>query len=167
MFKSGLHTINSFGFDKIIVLNNSTTPYNITDTLYQEIDCSQIDNPQPKAYQWFYDQCMDDGDTVTILDADEFFVSTHSIDDIWNKFTDALCLRFSWRVYGDNGYIKPDGRGVLDRFTEPAPVNCIYNDCLPKGITECWHTKYSVKKKGPAQLFIHNCVVQRSYSQYE
>ena len=154
------------GFSKIVVFNNSTSSYNITDPLYQEINVSQYENPQPRCYQYFYDQCMQDGDTITILDADEFLVSDYSISDIWNKFTDALCLRFSWRVYGDNGFVEPDGRGVLERFTEPAPVDAVYNDCLPKGITENWHTKYSVKKKGPAQLFIHNAIVQRTYCQY-
>ena len=154
------------GFSKIVVFNNSNTPYGITDKIYQEVDCSKYENPQPKCYQYFYEQCMEDGDTVTILDADEFLTSDLSISDIWSKFTDALCLRFSWRVYGDNGLVEDDGRPVLERFTTPAPVNCIYNDCLPKGITENWHTKYSVKKKGPAQLFIHNAIVQRTYCQY-
>lgn len=143
-----------------MVFNNSKTPYGITDHLYQEIDCSQYDNPQPKAYQYFYEQCMQNGDTVTILDADEFLTSDLSISEIWDKFTDALCLRFSWRIYGDCDNVEDDGRPVLERFTEPAPVDAVYNDCLPKGITENWHTKYSVKKKGPAQLFIHNAIVQ-------
>jgi hypothetical protein len=142
------------------VFNNATTTYGITDPIYQEIDVSQYENPQPKAYQYFYDQCMQNGDTVTILDADEFLESDFTINEIWSKFTDALCLRFNWRIYGDNDCVHPDERGVLDRFTVPAPVNAVYNDCLPKGITENWHTKYSVKKKGPAQLFIHNAVVQ-------
>lgn len=153
-------TIRNFGFSKIVVFNNSTNPYNITDKIYQEIDCSMYDNPQPKAYQWFYDQCMQNGDTVTILDADEFLTSDLTISEIWNKFDYASCIRLSWRIYGDNGFVEDDGRPVLERFTTPAPVDCIYNDCLPKGITECWHSKYSVKKKGPAQLFIHHAVVQ-------
>ena len=155
------------GFSKIVVFNNSTSSYNITDPLYQEINVSQYDNPQPKCYQYFYDNEMNDGDTITILDADEFLITNNlTISDIWNKFTDALCLRFNWRIYGDNGFVEPDERGVLERFTEPAPVDAVYNDCLPKGITENWHTKYSVKKKGPAQLFIHNAIVQRTYCQY-
>jgi hypothetical protein len=96
------------GFDKIVVFNNSTSSYNITDKTYQEIDCSKYDNPQPKCYQYFYEQCMQNGDTVTILDADEFLTSDLSISDIWDKFTDALCLRFSWRIYGDNDCVHPD-----------------------------------------------------------
>ena len=121
-----------FGFDKIVVFNNSSVPYNITDPLYKEIDVSKMEAPQPQCYQYFYDNIMQVGDTATILDGDEFLKSDLSISEIWNKFPNANCLRFSWQIFGDCGLDTNDGRPVLERFTTPAPIDAVYNSDLPK-----------------------------------
>lgn len=149
-----------FEFNKIIVFNNSNTPYNITDPLYQEINVSTMEAPQPVCYQWFYDTQMQDGDTATILDGDEFLESDFTISELWNKFNNAQCLRFSWQIFGDNGLEHYEDKPVQERFTEPAPMNAVYNDELPSGITENWHTKYSIKKQGPAKLLVHNAICE-------
>jgi hypothetical protein len=39
-------------------------------------------------------------------------------------------------------------------------MNAVYNDELPSGITENWHTKYSIKKQGPASLLVHNAICE-------
>lgn len=143
-----------FGFDKIVVFNHSKEPYNLPD----EINVSHLDYPQPQCYQWFYDKVMQVGDTATILDGDEFLTSDLSISEIWNKFPNANCLRFSWQIFGDCGQDTNDGRPVLERFTTPAPIDAVYNNDLPNGITENFHTKYSIKKLGPARLLVHNAL---------
>lgn len=147
-----------FGFDKIVVFNNSPIPYNITDPAYQEIDVSKMEAPQPYCYQWFYEKVMKLGDTATILDGDEFLTSDFTISEIWNKFPNANCLRFSWQIFSDCGQDFNDGRPVQERFPTPAPIDAVYNDSLPPPVKENWHTKYSIKKLGPAQLSIHNAL---------
>lgn len=146
------------GFDKIVVFNNSSIPYNINDPTYQEFDVSTMEAPQPHCYQWFYDNIMQLGDTATILDGDEFLTSELKINEIWNKFPNANCLRFSWQVFGDCGQDFNDDRPVQERFHTPAPIDVVYNDTLPSPVTENWHTKYSIKKLGPAHLSIHNAL---------
>lgn len=147
-----------FGFDRIVVFNNSSVPYNITDSLYQEFDVYKMEAPQPTCYQWFYDKIMQLGDTATILDGDEFLTSEFTISEIWNKFPTANCLRFSWQIFSDCGQDFNDGRPVQERFPTPAPIDAIYNDTLPSPVTENWHTKFSIRKLGPAQLSIHNAL---------
>lgn len=143
-----------FSFDKIVVFNNSTNKLTI-----DYIDVSKMKAPQPMCYQWFYDNVAEYGDTITVLDADEFLTSDKTIQDIWADFDLTVdCIRFSWQIFGDNGLDKDDGRPVLERFTKQAPIDAVYNHKLPKGITENWHTKYSVRKNGPARLLIHNAI---------
>lgn len=148
------------GFDKIVVFNHSEEPYDIQDSLYREIDVSRMLDPQPCCYQWFYETQMQEGDTATILDGDEFLTSDLTISELWNKFNTAQCLRFSWQIFGDNGLHFFEDKPVQERFPTPAPINCVYNDTLPPPVTETWHTKYSIKKQGPAKLLVHNAICQ-------
>lgn len=158
IFRNGLITISNFGFDKIVVFNNSVEPYQIFDEAYAEFDVSNLNNPQPQCYNLFYNNFMKEGDAATILDGDEFLTSEFTISEIWNKFPTANCLRFSWQIFGDCGQDFNDGRPVQERFPTPAPLDAVYNDTLPSPVTENWHTKYSIKKLGPAQLSIHNAL---------
>lgn len=147
-----------FGFDKIIVFNNSPIPYNITDPLYQEIDVSKLEVPQPSCYQEFFDKFMKLGDVACILDGDEFLVIPTNVDKFVRTYMqDCDCLRLSWQVYGDCGNVKYEKKPVLERFTTPSPIDCVFNQDLPSGITENWHTKYFVRKTWkPTTLGIHN-----------
>ena len=158
IFRNGSITTSNFGFDKIVVFNNSVEPYSITDEAYAEFDVSNLNNPQPQCYNLFYNNFMKEGDTATILDGDEFLTSDLTISEIWNKFPTANCLRFSWQIFGDCGQDFNDGRPVQERFPTPAPLNAVYNDTLPSPVTENWHTKYSIKKSGKAYLSVHNAL---------
>ena len=106
-----------FGFDKIVVFNNSSVPYNITDPLYKEIDVSKMGAPQPQCYQYFYDNIMQVGDTATILDGDEFLKSDLSISEIWNKFINCACYTF-WGIYMKTNSKKTQKSSVI-------PINFI------------------------------------------
>ena len=59
---------------------------------------------------------------------------------------DCDCVRLNWVCYGDNNVIDKKYVSVLETFTEPAAINCIFNDTLPTGVTENMHTKYIVRK---------------------
>lgn len=150
-----------FGFDRIVVFNNSVETYQIFDEDYTEFDVSNINNPQPQCYNLFYNNFMKEGDTATFLDGDEFLESKLTISEIWNKFPTADCLRFSWLCHGDNGHALASNEPVQERFKNPAPVDCVFNADLPKGITENWHTKLSIRKTDkPAFISIHNALIQ-------
>lgn len=43
-------------------------------------------------------------------------------------FDGTAIVHLHWRYYGDNGLVHPDGRGVIERFAEPAPVDVKYSD---------------------------------------
>ena len=151
-----------FGFDKIVVFNNSSVPYNIIDPLYQEIDVSKMEAPQPYCYQWFYDKVMQLGDTATILDGDEFlFIPTNVVEFVSNYMRDCDCLRLSWKTVGDCGNVKYEDKPVLERFKEDYPIDCVFNRDLPDGITENFHTKYIVRKTWKTTfLSIHNPIIK-------
>ena len=68
IFRNGSITTRNFGFDKIVVFNNSTEPYSILDEAYTEFDVSNLSNPQPQCYNLFYNNFMKECDTATILD---------------------------------------------------------------------------------------------------
>ena len=89
-----------FSFDKIVVFNNSTNKLTI-----DYIDVSKMKAPQPMCYQWFYDNVAEYGDTITVLDADEFLTSDKTIQDIWADFDLTVdCIRFSWQIFGNSAF---------------------------------------------------------------
>lgn len=151
-----------FGFDKIVVFNNSPISYNITDPSYQEIDVSKMEAPQPYCYQYFYDKVMKLGDTATILDGDEFLFIPTNIDSFVSTYMkDCDCLRLSWQTIGDCGNVKYEDKPVLERFKDIPPIDCVFNRDLPNGITENFHTKYIVRKTWKTTfLSIHNPIIQ-------
>ena len=122
-----------FGFDRIVVLNNSKKSYNISDPLYQEFDVSKLEVPQPGCYQEFYDKIMKLGDVACILDGDEFLTIPTNVDKFVRTYMqDCDCLRLSWQVYGDCGNVKYEKKPVLERFPTPAKIDCVFNQNLPQ-----------------------------------
>lgn len=147
------------GFDKIVVFNNSSIPYNINHPKYKEFDVSLNPAPQPACYNWFFQDQVEINDTVTVLDGDEF------LTELVTPTSDVDVIRYSWQGFGDCGKLKYEDAPVQLRFPTPLPKDFIYNDRLPSGITENFHTKYTIRKTHkPAILDIHTAHVLNGIS---
>lgn len=147
------------GFDKIFIYNNDTIPYKLNNDKVIELNCSNITNPQPMVYNHCYQNFLNVGDWLTVLDCDEFLVIPDKIEPFLSRFN-ADVVRYNWQCYGDCGNVYYEDKPVLERFKTPAQIDCVYNADLPKGITENFHTKYSVKKTNKnAFLNIHSPII--------
>lgn len=145
------------GFGPFFIYSNGDSLYNIPETF--EFDIRGKEAQQLLVYQDAFSK-INVGDTLTVLDDDEFYTSELNIDELWRQFPIADCLRFSWQVFGDCGQIKDDGRPLYEQFDLPCEIDCVYNKDLPEGITENFHTKYSVRKSWKqTRLGIHNALI--------
>lgn len=91
---------------------------------------------------------LSNGDWCLYCDIDEFLnLDIGSIDKFISQVpTNVDCVLFNWKCYGDNGLDKFEDKPVWERFTIPAPINCVYNSDLPMNITENMHVKALVRK---------------------
>ncbi len=150
------------GFGPFFIYSNGDSLYNIPETF--EFDIRGKESQQLLVYQDAYSK-LNYGDTLTVLDDDEFYTSELSIDELWRQFPIADCLRFSWQVFGDCGQIKDDGRPLYEQFDLPCEIDCVYNKDLPDGITENFHTKYSIRKSWKqTRMGIHNPLIMNGIS---
>ena len=114
------------------MFNNSNTPYGITDPLYQEIDCSQYDNPQPKCYQYFYDN--ESGKLQKIAEYEE--------KNIGNETSGKKEFELSKEtLYDNNGKIK--SITLYDNYTEDSVSSKEYVDTDGDGKIEIDKDKYT------------------------
>lgn len=133
------------GFDKIYIFNNSETPYNIDDTRVIEL---KWEGTQIPCYNFFIQNILQENDWCLIIDVDEFLIlkEDDTIQDFINNYNGADAILLNWKVYGDNGLDHYENKPVMERFKEPAKIDCVYNDTLPFGITENYHIKSLFKK---------------------
>lgn len=147
----------NLGFDNIYLIDNGNNGR--IDTADPRLHVITDNSPaiQLKAYNAIYEQ-LKLGDVMAVLDIDEFLVIPTNVDKFVRTYMqDCDCLRLSWQVYGDCSNVKYEKKPVLERFTTPSPIDCVFNQDLPKGITENFHTKYFVRKTWkPTTLGIHN-----------
>lgn len=120
------------GFDKIIIFdddenhtiqNNKYIIDNIKNGKIKIFDCSNVNAPQMKVYNWFYYNFKPYW--VAFLDCDEFIdlKSYKSIKDyikfIEKKHNDCISIILPWLMYGDNEQLHKTNGLVQDRFTKP------------------------------------------------
>ena len=152
-----------FGFDKIVCYNNSDhKPYNINDTLFEEIDVSEMEACQLKCYQDFINR-MEFDSWCLFADVDEFLhcdCKGGTVHNYLMPYKHCDGVRLNWRVFSDCGQLHYDERPIWERNQIPSPKNCIYNDTLPQGVYEPFHVKtFYHKTFKPAQAQVHNILV--------
>ena len=110
------------------------------------------DYTQASAFQIpFYQRItnwLDKGDWAFFCDVDEMLtLDVGSIDKFISLVpNDVDCVLFNWKCHGDNGLDSYEDKPVWERFRNPAPISCVYNDSLPQGVTENCHVKALVRK---------------------
>ena len=86
---------------------------------------------------------------VAFIDVDEYFdFDGRRVEEFLEqpKFNKADVIHVNWKCYGDNNLTHYDPRPVMERFTTPAPVDCIYNiDGIPPGVYVNNHVKSIVR----------------------
>ena len=130
----------SIGVDHFYLCDNNDSDYPIKliDIVHDYIDKGLVDifnyndvHPiQPICYTEIYYNFGDDYDWYLIIDVDEFLtipITNNDLKKFIESFPDYIDnIAFNWRFYGDNGLIEYDGRGCLERFTQPE--NIVKND---------------------------------------
>ena len=81
------------GFETFFIYSNGESLYNIPETF--EFDIRGKEAQQLLVYQDAYSK-IGAGDTLTVLDDDEYLTMDCSIEELWRQFPVADCLRFSW-----------------------------------------------------------------------
>lgn len=142
------------GFDNIIVYDNGGN--GIINGL-ELINFKEVPAPQLKAYQ-DYIMKMPLNDWVLFIDIDEFYDGPE-VHEFLKPFENCDCVRLNWKVYGDCEQIKYEEKPVWERFPDPSPIDCLYNDTI-SGVTENLHIKnFYHRTFKPAQAGVHNTMV--------
>jgi hypothetical protein len=127
---------------------------------------------QMKVYHDCYVTHRGEYDWMCYFDFDEFLtlklhttIQEYLADEAFRDNVDCVCI--NWMIYGDNGYILDDGRGVLERFKTPCPLDIkkqyeriVENDHI-KSIVNC-NTTTPISWVGSANPHIpviHNGVI--------
>ena len=139
------------GVDNIFIIDNNhdgeehfeevLQPY-IDDDFVKIIDYRNQVNCQMRAYTEVYAQLKDDYDWIAFYDFDEFLILEwhKDVHEYLSYFPDdcqvVLC---NWLCMTDNNLVYYDDRPLMERFTEPMPLDkCVqYNfpdDCHVKSI---------------------------------
>jgi len=129
--------------------------------IYNAIGKQTIQLP---AYQQIIDWLPKD-DYCLFIDVDEFVEYNTLISALIRNCDDFDVMKLSWQVYGDNGLDNYEDKPVWERFKNPSPKDCVYNDTLPNGYTENNHTKSLFHKTNkfakcvsPHTIFVENGV---------
>lgn len=133
------------GFDQVLIFNNGETPYNIDDARVIELQWTSTQIP---CYNFYIQSIAQENDWTLICDVDEYLIlkEDDTIQNFINSYNGADAILLNWKVYGDNGLDNYENKPVMERFKEPAPIDCVYNDTLPQPVTENWHVKSLFKK---------------------
>ena len=122
----------NLGFDLIYLVDNGNN--GTLDSLDARIKIIK-DNQgaiQLRDYNAIYGQ-LKLGDVMCVLDIDEFLTIPTNVDKFVRTYMqDCDCLRLSWQTFGDCGHVKYEKKPVLERFTTPAKIDCVFNQNLPQ-----------------------------------
>lgn len=138
----------SIGFDKIFIYDNNhdgeehfedVLQSYIDDGFVTVIDYRDKEAAQLSAYNDCYSKYGDEYDWIAFFDFDEFLtlVKDKDIKSYLSHFEGFQGVKINWMVYTDNGLVKNDGRGVLERFTTPMEYD--------KAVTYKFPQNYHVK----------------------
>jgi hypothetical protein len=139
------------GFDNVIILdNNYGDEEHFEDVLQDYVDQGFVivenyrdkTRIQMKAYTEMYAKYKDQYDWLAFFDFDEFLILEwhNTIDEYLEKFpTDCEVVLVNWLCMTDNNLVHYDDRPLMERFTEPMPLDrCVqYNfpdNCHVKSI---------------------------------
>ncbi|MGV8093839.1 MAG: glycosyltransferase family 2 protein [Mangrovibacterium sp.] len=92
------------------------------------IDCRGKKAYQSVAYTEFYNLYGDKYDWIAFIDADEFITFSEAsgylhINDYLLTINDFEVIHLNWMCYGDNDIVEYNSNKVLDRFTQPLPLD--------------------------------------------
>ena len=139
------------GFDKIIICDNGfgdeERPKDALkgmDGVVDIFDWRDVPHPQKRAYAETYFKVSLDYDWVAFFDIDEFLFIENGgkVLNFISKFPkDCKLISVNWETMTDNGLLRYDGRGVMERFTTPMERG----KCVSYGFAENMHTKPMVR----------------------
>ena len=133
----------SLGFDKIFIYDNNhdgeehfedvLQPY-IDDDFVTVINFRNKEAAQLSAYNDCYSKYGNEYDWIAFFDFDEFLtlVNDKNIKDYLSHFNGFQGVKINWMIYTDNNLVTDDGRGVLERFTEPMDYDKIVTYEFPE-----------------------------------
>lgn len=146
------HYLN-LNFDKIIICDNNDDESLLTVVsdyiergVVEVFDCRGLNSFQVQLYSMFcsegnYKWCA-------YFDCDEFLeLGLYTdIKEYLNTKENEVCISFNWMVYGSNGEIFTDEKGVQERFKKPTyPMATFVENCYIKSIVRggdtfnnCW-----------------------------
>ena len=149
------------GVDHIFVYdNNNDDEDNFHDVIGDYVLQGVVDiipynkshfNIQRMAYQDCFEQNKKDYDWMMFFDFDEFLtlVQHKTVQEYLseNIFNNVDCIHINWMGYSDNNLVEYDGRGVLERFTQPCVFDYKKKYSFPennhiKSIINCKHLQY-------------------------
>lgn len=127
----------SLGFDHVYLCDNAESGEEIAEEVvenkvqYQDkvtiFHYYNKHGQQTKAYTECYKERNLDFDWMAFIDIDEFISfpdnSEHKTIKEYLSTMKADVILLNWMVYGDNNYLRDDGRGVLERFVKPMPYS--------------------------------------------
>lgn len=145
------------GFDKIVIYDNGGNGELKSNGIVEVFDAPG-NAIQLQAYNDYIQSQMSFNDWVLFCDIDEFLVlhGHKTVKDFLKKYKNVDCVRLNWKVYGDCGQIKYENKPVIERFPDPAPEDCLYNDTI-QGVRENNHVKNFYRRTfKPAQAGVHN-----------
>lgn len=132
----------SIGIDKIIILDNNDVDGEYPSDVLQDyenidiISCRGEKVAQLRAYNTAYQRYNKQFDWLCFFDCDEFlYLNKHgNIKEFLSdpRFNGFNSISVNWKLYGDNGLIRYDGRPLKERFTEPLPFDKQVNYMFPE-----------------------------------
>ena len=125
----------NLGFANVIIVdNNYGDEERFDDVLQDYIDDGYViiergwrgrKKCQMQAYTYLYNKYKNDYDWIAYFDFDEFLIlNNHStIGEFLSEFpNDAQVVLVNWLIMTDNNLVKYDPRPLMERFTQPMPI---------------------------------------------
>lgn len=150
----------SIGFDNIFLYDNNhdgeerfedaISDY-IDNGFVEVTDFRNIEAAQLLAYNDCYKKHGNDYDWIAFFDVDEFLtlVQDKNIKDYLDRFKDVDVVKVNWMIFTDNNLVTDDGRGCLERFTEPME----YDKHVTYNFPQNYHVKSIVRGGGGIENF--------------
>ena len=143
---------NDIGIDtQFNEINRISNLYNIQIFDYRGRDALINAGYQSGIYYIMYDyirKVFPECKWVAFIDIDEYFdFDGYKVGEFLHqqKFKQADIIHVNWKCYGDNNLTHYDPRPVIERFTVPAPIDCLYDNTIPEGLYMNNHVKSIVK----------------------